>query len=487
MSLVEFRPSDGRRALFVSYLFPPVGGVGVHRVTKFVKHLPQFGWNCSVLTVENPSTPLLDGSLKRDIPASTIICRAKTWEPSYALKAAVGQQAADRPGLLGRARRRAKALARGCGNLLLQPDAQILWRPNALREARRLLKEIPHHAIIATGPPFSSLLIGATLARQTGLPLILDYRDEWGISNAYWENKQHNWVSNAIQRQMQRRALAAASVVVATTPSSTDELTRLIQGCRSRAVARCIYNGFDPDDFAGAESAVRPRVDFGHGVDRCRLAFVGTLWNLNPIGPFVEGVLRFAERDPRAASRLEIVLAGRRTAEQEEAIARLASSPCNVVTQPFMAHSDAVRLMQDADSLLLINADKPETNRIINAKTFEYMAARRPMFVVAPEGDLWDVTRDLPGTLLCSPGDPDSIALGLAELVDRHRRGVRYDHDAWNIARFERRTLAGQLAGLLDQAVLHEVHRAAPPQPARTARDELAEEMGALELAEVGS
>ena len=79
-----------RRVLFVSYLFPPVGGVGVHRVTKFVKYLPQFGWDCSVLTVANPSTPLIDGSLRRDVPVSTVVCRAKTLEPGYAMKAKVG-------------------------------------------------------------------------------------------------------------------------------------------------------------------------------------------------------------------------------------------------------------------------------------------------------------------------------------------------------------------------------------------------------------
>ena len=28
-----------KRVLFVSYLFPPTGGVGVQRVTKFVKYL----------------------------------------------------------------------------------------------------------------------------------------------------------------------------------------------------------------------------------------------------------------------------------------------------------------------------------------------------------------------------------------------------------------------------------------------------------------
>jgi hypothetical protein len=81
--------SKRKRVLFVAYLFPPVGGVGVHRATKFVKFLPEFGWDCSVLTASNPSAPLFDESLLKNIPAETIIRKAKTYEPGYAMKSMV--------------------------------------------------------------------------------------------------------------------------------------------------------------------------------------------------------------------------------------------------------------------------------------------------------------------------------------------------------------------------------------------------------------
>ncbi|QDT55393.1 D-inositol-3-phosphate glycosyltransferase [Caulifigura coniformis] len=444
--------STPRRVLFVSYLFPPVGGVGVHRVTKFVKYLPQFGWECSVLTVANPSTPLVDGSLRRDVPVSTNVVQARTLEPGYGLKAAVGAGEVGRSGIVAAAKRRLKGIARRAVNTVLQPDPQILWRPAALREGKRLLREMPHDAIIATGPPFSSLLLGAALAKASKLPLILDYRDEWGISNAYWENKQHSWFSNMIQKRMQYSAVRAADVLLATTPSSAKELEHTAEAAGSRARSRFIYNGFDPDDF-GNSSHHAERIDYGNGVEKCRLAFVGTLWNLNPIGPVVDGVLRLIEQRPDLANQLEIVLAGRRTAEQDAELDRLHDSPVKVVRQPFMAHDEAVRLMHDADSLLLLNADKPETHRIINAKTFEYMAARRPIFVVAPRGDLWDVTAGLPGTIQVSPSDPAAVTDGLVKLVERHAAGLQFDARVWDIARFERKRLAQELSQLLEDVV----------------------------------
>src|SRR5688500_8400881 len=83
-----------RRVLIVSYLFPPVGGAGVQRAVKFVKYLSEFGWQPSVLTVANPSVPVMDRSLLADIPRDVTIHKARTLEPGYAVKSIVSAGAA---------------------------------------------------------------------------------------------------------------------------------------------------------------------------------------------------------------------------------------------------------------------------------------------------------------------------------------------------------------------------------------------------------
>ncbi|MCI0408957.1 MAG: group 1 glycosyl transferase, partial [Acidobacteria bacterium] len=175
-----------RRVLFVAYQFPPVGGVGVQRVTKFVKYLPGYGWGTSVLTVANPSVPLIDQALLGDIPEGTLIRRARTWEPRYWMKAMVAAEksAAVEGGLV----RQSRNVIRRTANLLLQPDPQILWVPPAVREGRRLIADVPHAAIVASAPPFSTFLVGRILARKSSLPLVLDYRDEWGLTNQLEQN-----------------------------------------------------------------------------------------------------------------------------------------------------------------------------------------------------------------------------------------------------------------------------------------------------------
>src|SRR5690606_26062458 len=110
------------------------------------------------------------------------------------------------------------------------------------------LRSGTYDAILASGPPFSSFLLAASLARRSRLPLVLDYRDEWDISNQYWENKRLGPWTLALQRRMQHSVLRAAHAVVATTEASAASLREHCGQSGSRAIVECIFNGFDRED-----------------------------------------------------------------------------------------------------------------------------------------------------------------------------------------------------------------------------------------------
>ncbi len=443
------RDPGRRRVLLVTYPFPPVGGAGVQRVTKFVKYLPRHGWDVSVLTVANPSVPLHDHSLLRDIPPGTVVRRARSLEPGYALKASVaaGDGAAKKA---GGARQLVTGFLRRAGTLALQPDPQILWLPGAVAEGKRLLRQLRHDIVLVSGPPFSSFLIGAALGRAARLPLVLDYRDEWTISNAYWENKRLDPVSRAVQGRMQRRAVRAAAGLLATTRSSAEALNELARtvGPRRPAVG-WIYNGFDPDDFP-ADGPVDRAAD-----GRFRLTYTGTLWNLTSVAPVVEAVRRLAAAHPDLAAGLEVVFAGRRVGAQAEHVAALRTLSCAVVEHPYLDHTAAVRLMQTSQALLLLLSDLPGAGRVVPAKLFEYMAAGRPMLAVAPRGEAWDLLAGHPGTGRYEPADVAGVAGWLERAVRDHRTGRVSDGDGWDVSPYTRGNEAGQLAAFLTSSLGH--------------------------------
>ena len=433
---------EPKRVLLLSYQFPPVGGAGVQRAVKFVKYLPDHGWRATVLTVANPSVPVLDDSLMADLPSGTEVRRARTLEPGYAMKAAVS--AGD--GGAGGLRQQLKGLARRLVNLALQPDPQVLWMPGALAEGRRILRETPHQAIMATGPPFSSFLTAAKLSRISGLPLLLDYRDEWGISNTYLENKRIGRVSLSIQSRMQRGVIRQARAIVATTGPSAAELDRLRIAAGGTARVACIYNGFDPDDFTEATPTTAP--------DRYRLAYVGTLWNLCDVGPLVDAILNLSRRRPDLASGLELAFAGRRTAGQDAQLARLDGLPCRLELHAYIDHKRAVALARSADSLLVLLSDVPEAGRVVPAKVFESMAARVPILVIAPKGEVWDLLEGHPAAGRFEPSDVSGIADYLGSAVDRKRNGEAASFQGYDPSCYDRRRLTAQLAGLLDEIAI---------------------------------
>jgi glycosyltransferase involved in cell wall biosynthesis len=433
-----------KRVLLISYTFPPTGGAGVQRVTKFVKYLGQFGWSPSVLTVANPSVPLNDDSLGADVPQETLVRRAGTWEPGYALKSAVSAgdgQAARRGGII---QRWTKGTLRRLATMLLQPDPQVLWMPGAVREGMRLLREVPHDAIVATGPPFSTFLIGASLSRRTGLPLVLDYRDEWDLSSAYWENKRLDPLSSLVQRRMQRRVLRAAKVVLATTRCSAEALEQARKSAGSTARVSWIYNGFDPDDFTSTTAK--------QDTDRrpYRLAYTGTLWTLTTSAPLVEAVIRLAQHKPTLAAELELIFAGRRTTTENQILARLKGLPCRMREEPYLNHSAAVDLLLSSDGLCAILADLPGAGRVVPAKIFEYMAAKRPILGIAPRGEMWDLLAGHPAAHLFVPADIDGITAWLAGEIDRHLQGTAVELSAWDASQYDRKAQAGQLAEILE-------------------------------------
>lgn len=430
---------DAPRVLLVTYPFPPVGGAGVQRVTKFVKYLCRHGWRPTVLTVSNPSVPLFDHSLDGDIPPDTVVRRARSLEPGYSVKASVGGGCPS-----GGIKARVGRLARGAGGLVLQPDPQVLWLPHAITEGRRILAGTPHHAILASGPPFSTFLIAAALGRAARLPVALDYRDEWTISNAYWENKRIGRVSRFVQERMQDRVLRAARAVIATTRASADNLREHCRRAGSRALVTWIYNGFDPDDFAHIAPASRDPAPF-------RLVYVGTLWNLTSAAPLAEAVSMVVDRHPDLAARLELVFVGRRTGNQVGVVEGLRGLPCRVTVLDYVDHAAALGLMASADALLLLLSDLPGAGRVVPAKLFEYLAARRPVLALLPPGEAWGLLDGYPHAQRFRPGEVGAIAAWLADAVRAHPSGPSpWTGEGPDIRPYSRDYQASQLAGVLN-------------------------------------
>lgn len=440
-----------KRLLLISYHFPPVGGAGVQRPLKFVKYLRQFGWDVSVLMAANPSVPVFDESLCRDLPQDLVIEKARTWEPDYKLKQQIGKAENTHKTWLNRTTHYLKGLARSSVRICLQPDAQILWVPNALRSAKQLLKRLPHDAILATAPPYSNLLLGAKLKRLSGLPLIVDYRDEWDLSSKYLENSHRDWFSRLVQERMQRQVLRQADAIIATTDGSTARLQDRAIKAGSRAHAFCIFNGFDPSDFEGLNTSETNPVR-----TRYQIVYTGTLWNLTTVQPMVEAIERLNRESPEILDRLELVFVGRKTQEQLDLLRRLTLTRAKVVIRDYCDHAEALQLMANADCLCLLLSAVPGAERVAPAKLFEYLALRKPILAITPEGETASILKRYFPRNHFTPDDVPGIANWLTDHLAVYPTVSTHEWSrtpAADVSMFTREHQTAQLAGILDELV----------------------------------
>ena len=153
-----------------------------------------------MLVPSNPSVPVFDRTLVSDTPPGTVVRRARTLEPPYRFKNSGSEEKVQEGSRLAVMFDTVRRVPRIAAAGLLQPDPAVLWAPAAVLEGRRLLIELPHSAIVATGPPFSCFLIGRVLQRVSGLPLVLDYRDEWDLSHRFLENRGGGALAEGLYR-----------------------------------------------------------------------------------------------------------------------------------------------------------------------------------------------------------------------------------------------------------------------------------------------
>ena len=111
-----------------------------------------------------------------------------------------------------------------------------------------------------------------------------------------------------------------------------------------------------------------------------------------------------------------------------------------------------MELMRSADGLLVLLSDLPEAGRVVPAKIFESMAAKRRILSITPRGEMWELTAAHPAIDRHEPSDIAGICESLANAIERKLRGeaVHFDFDA---SRFDRRMLAGEFARVLDSCV----------------------------------
>ena len=143
---------------------------GSLRASYLAEHLPEFGWEPTVLTTTYP------GQERSDTLVAT-----SDWGPDSAQKEALAaQRAPSTDGQRPHARYRAGASIRAwLKSVIYFPDNHVGWLPTAAPKARALMRASAFSAVLSTAPPFTGHFVARCAVAGSRIPWIADYRDLW--------------------------------------------------------------------------------------------------------------------------------------------------------------------------------------------------------------------------------------------------------------------------------------------------------------------
>jgi hypothetical protein len=444
-----------RRVLMVSYDFPP-SSRGIWRTLKFCRYMGEFGWKPAILTVKPVRTERLDYGPLKELPEGTEVRRTESLDQNriaFAVSnllrrktqtAAKASSARSNP-------RPTNAAARAVMDVLrswvLIPDDRIGWYPFAVHAGRRWLRSENFDLVYTTCFPNTSHVVGERLAREAGLPYLADFRDIW-IGNYYFYDPATRLHAD-MQRGMEERVVRTADRVVSVTePITTDFLERYPDQPKEKFLT--IPNGFDPGDFDfGA-----PAPDTKHFT----ITYAGTMYGSTSPRVFFRSVRRLLKESPEWRRVLRLRFVGSMIEPYRAMIERFSLGRITRIDN-YMAHGEALRVMAEADALLLIVAPVEGSHIMLTQKVFEYAAAQRPILGLVPEGAARDFLNEIGEPYVAHPDDEVEIMRHLRSMLETWRAKGRVVHPLNPaLARYDRRRLTEELCRTMDEIVEERNH-----------------------------
>lgn len=359
-----------KKILIIAYYWPPAGGPGVQRWLKFVKYLPDFGIQPHVYVPENPTYPIIDAELEKEVSDKAIIIKNRIFEP-YGLASVFSKKNTQKisSGIIPNPRKQSflqKMLLWIRGNAFI-PDARVLWVKPSIKFLEKYIQENKIDTIITTGPPHSLHLIGLGLKEKLGVKWIADFRDPW-TTIGYHNELKLSASSLEKHKKLESKVLNTADSVIVTSVTTKKEFQLL-----TKKPIHVITNGYD------VENIEKLPLD-----EKFTLAHIGSFLSQRNPRILWKCIKEIIKENPSFKNDFQLKLIGAVSSEVLQTITEFRLDEY-VNNLGYVSHIEAVSHQRTSQVLLLIEINSEGTKSIIPGKLFEYMVSERPILALGPE------------------------------------------------------------------------------------------------------
>lgn len=411
---------NSKKVLMIAFHFPPqAGSSGILRTLNFAKNLPVNGWTPIVLSANPRAYEECRDDLLKSIPKETKVIRA------FALDAA-----------------RHLGIMRKYPSILALPDRWSTWWFGAVWAGLKEIRKEKPSVIWSTYPITSAHLIGATLAKISGLPWVADFRDPM-INGDYpaepLQRRSWQWLESLVLR--------TASRCVFTTERAAEVYRQRYPAAAEKCMV--IENGYDEEAFTGNEP-----LRSGINDDQIFMLHSGIIYprDRDP-SMFFAAIVKIIEENHVDRSKLRIRFRAPHHAAEVEALAASYNLQDVVNVAPPIPYREAISEMMGADLLLVFQGS--HFNSQIPAKIYEYLRAGRPvMGLLDPSGDTASQLSKFDAVEIADIDDAESIVRRMQQWLE-HRQESAYMQACENnkniVKRYSRASHTRSLAALMNE------------------------------------
>lgn len=249
-------------------------------------------------------------------------------------------------------------------------DRYVGWLIPGLFKALDIIKRNNIDLIIATSPPFTSLIVGALASFLTGKKLILDYRDPWtSLPRKYPEP-----FGKIVSTLSEKFAVNRADAMVFCSDIMKDDFTRIFRD-NGKTRYYVLTNGFKELKNAFNSSMLNKK--------KYTMLYAGNLYRGRSIDLIAEPLYSLKKKYKICKNSFEFVIFGNVPYKDLRTINKLKIQDL-IRIEEILPYNKILSCIKEADVLFLPSAD--EHKYAIPYKFFDYIMSKRPILAVGPEG-----------------------------------------------------------------------------------------------------
>jgi len=349
-----------KKILIISPYFPPSNAADMQRVRMSLPYFKQFGWDATVVTVDEKYLEMLkDKLLLHSIPAGMEIYKVKAFDKKITSKF-------------------------GLGSLALRS----MWHYR--RKVNELLKLDRYDLIYFSTTEFPVCILGRYWKKKFNVPYVIDFQDPW--HSDYYENKPKEqrpkkyWFSYRLNKYLEAAAIRQTAGLISVSQAYIDDLKMRYFELKKVPDSVITFGAFKPDmEIAKKNGRHFPRI---LGRDTINIVYVGRggMDMHMAVAPLFKALKLGLQNDTANFRKLKLYFIGTSYAPQGQGIETISPlAKQEGVGSQVVEYTDRISYyhtlctLQQADALFMPGSDDPNYTA---SKIYPYLLVNKPILAI---------------------------------------------------------------------------------------------------------